>query len=160
MTAADVTSRIEPLLREAGLWRDEFGGGRREWLHQVIELFKPRAKKMAEFVERARFFLTDEIVYDPAAAKKHLSSAGLVDKVRALRAAFAACEPFDQATTEAVLRKTAEENGIGAGALIHAARVAMTGSAASPGIFDVFVLLGRDRVLARLDQLERVLTAA
>ena len=44
----------------------------------------------------------------------------------------------------------ADERGIKAGALIHATRVAVTGQAVSPGLFDVLALVGRDRVLKRL----------
>jgi glutamyl-tRNA synthetase len=52
---------------------------------------------------------------------------------------------------EASLRQLAEQRGIGAGKLCQPLRVALTGSAASPGIFDVLVLLGRERSLARID---------
>jgi glutamyl-tRNA synthetase len=45
----------------------------------------------------------------------------------------------------------AERRGIGAGKLFQPLRVALTGSAVSPGIFDVLTLLGRERALARID---------
>ena len=48
------------------------------------------------------------------------------------------------------VRATAETRGIKAGVLIHATRVAVTGRAVSPGIFDVLELIGRERVLNRL----------
>ena len=46
-----------------------------------------------------------------------------------------------------------------AGALIHATRVAVTGRAVSPGLFEVLALLGRDRVVERLAALERHLAS-
>jgi glutamyl/glutaminyl-tRNA synthetase len=49
-----------------------------------------------------------------------------------------------------VLRGIADARGIKAAALIHATRVAVTGRAASPGLFEVLDLLGRDLVAARL----------
>jgi glutamyl-tRNA synthetase len=61
--------------------------------------------------------------------------------------------PFDEQHVEAVVRRTAEQQDIKAAPLIHATRVAVTGRTASPGIFEVLVLLGRDRTLARLDRL-------
>ncbi|PYR69648.1 MAG: hypothetical protein DMF88_05245 [Acidobacteria bacterium] len=54
---------------------------------------------------------------------------------------------------EAAVRRTAEQQDIKAAPLIHATRVAVTGRTASPGIFEVLVLLGRERTLARLAQL-------
>jgi glutamyl-tRNA synthetase len=57
------------------------------------------------------------------------------------------------------VRRTAEQQDIKAAPLIHATRVAVTGRTTSPGIFEVLVLLGRDRTLARLDQLASFLSA-
>jgi glutamyl-tRNA synthetase len=67
--------------------------------------------------------------------------------------------PFDEPHVEAAVRRTAEQQDIKAAVLIHATRVAMTGRTASPGIFEVLVLLGRERALARLDQLASFLSA-
>ena len=53
---------------------------------------------------------------------------------------------FDPASIEAALRATAEARGVKAATLIHAVRVAVTGKAVSPGLFEVLALLGRDRV--------------
>jgi glutamyl-tRNA synthetase len=61
--------------------------------------------------------------------------------------------PFDEPHVEAAVRGSAAERGIKAGVLIHAARVAVTGRTTSPGLFEVLVLLGRDRVVQRLDGL-------
>jgi glutamyl-tRNA synthetase len=61
--------------------------------------------------------------------------------------------PFDEQHVEAAVRRTAEQQDIKAAPLIHATRVAVTGRTASPGIFEVLVLLGRDRTVARLEQL-------
>jgi glutamyl-tRNA synthetase len=52
---------------------------------------------------------------------------------------------------EESLRAVAERRGVGAGKLFQPLRVALVGSAASPGIFDVLELLGRERSLRRLD---------
>jgi glutamyl/glutaminyl-tRNA synthetase len=51
---------------------------------------------------------------------------------------------------EAAVRGLAEAEGVSAGRIIHPLRVALTGTAASPGIFDISVLLGRDEVLRRI----------
>jgi glutamyl-tRNA synthetase len=47
-----------------------------------------------------------------------------------------------------------------AGRVFQPLRVALTGLAASPGIFDVLLTLGRDRALARIDDAEEYLRAA
>jgi glutamyl-tRNA synthetase len=63
---------------------------------------------------------------------------------------LATVDPFDAASIEASLRALAAERGIKAASLIHATRVAVTGQTVSPGIFDVIVVAGRERVIRRL----------
>ena len=46
------------------------------------------------------------------------------------------------------------------GKLIHPTRLAVTGQGASPGLFEVLELLGRERTLARLDRLQEHLLQA
>jgi len=152
MSAEDLARRIEPFLREAGLWRDAYAGGDgRESLRQLIEMLRPRAKRLTEFVEKGRFFLADDVVFDQDAVQKHLATPDAPAHLAAVRALCASAEPFTAAVLDAGLRALAAERGIKAAALIHPTRVAVTGQAASPGIFEVLALLGRARVLARLD---------
>jgi glutamyl-tRNA synthetase len=159
MPAREIAARIEPLLREAGLWRNEYAGPLAGWLDQVIDLLKPRARKLEDFVARGKPFFVDRVEYDPAAVKKHLSAEHLAARMRALRDALASTDPFDAAGSEATLRRVASEQGTGAGPLIHATRVGVTGAAVSPGLFEVLALLGRERTVARLDDLVQFLAA-
>jgi glutamyl-tRNA synthetase len=68
----------------------------------------------------------------------------------ALDEALAALPRFDTVATEAALRALAEARGVKTATLIHAVRVALTGRTASPGLFEVMVLLGRERTHSRL----------
>ena len=154
MPAGEVIRRIAPMLRSAGLWQEAYEGAAAEWLCRVVELLKPRARKLADFVEHGRFFLADAIEYNADAARKHLTAPGLADHVRALAGALSAVDPFEAAPIEAALRQVAAARGVKAAPLIHATRVAVTGQAVSPGLFDVVAVLGRDRTLARLGALE------
>ena len=70
MDTAELARRVEPFLREAGLWDDAYAGERAAWFHAVLDLFKPRAKRLPEFVERGRPFFADVTEYDAAAQKK------------------------------------------------------------------------------------------
>jgi glutamyl-tRNA synthetase len=117
----------------------------------VIALLRPRAKRVTDFVEKGRPFYVDDVVFDPEAVKKHLSAPEPLTLLAGVRHTIAACEPCAAAALEAALRALAEARGVKAGALIHPTRVALTGQTASPGIFEVIELLGRDRVLARID---------
>jgi glutamyl-tRNA synthetase len=99
------------------------------------------------------------VEYEPAAVAKHVSGADLPGHVAALAAALRDAEPFDESAIERVLRAVADARGIKAGVLIHAARVAATGKAVSPGLFEVLALLGKETSIARLRELEAFLRA-
>jgi glutamyl-tRNA synthetase len=126
---------------------------------RLIELLRPRAKRLTDFVEQARPLLNESVSYEPEAVDKHLSSPDLASHLAALVDALAAAHPFDEAQVEAAVRGTAAARGVKAGALIHATRVAVTGRTQSPGLFEVLAWLGRDRVHARLAQLLEFLAA-
>jgi glutamyl-tRNA synthetase len=144
--------RIEPRLREAGLWREEFGtDAGQAWLGRLVELLRPRAKRLTDFIEKGRPFLVDQVEYDAQAVKKHLSSADARAHLGAVRETCATAGEFTAAALEPAVRELATARGVKAGVLIHPTRVAIVGRAESPGIFEVLELLGRERVLARID---------
>jgi glutamyl-tRNA synthetase len=158
MSGDEVTKRLEPVLREQGVWDDGFRDGRRAWLHQVIEVLKPRAKKIADLAAQGRYFFVDPTTYEEAAVAKHLAAPGLAGHLASWRERLAAVEPFEPAAIETALRASAEAQGIKAAALIHATRIALTGQGVSPSLFDVAALVGRERSAARLARLEEFLT--
>jgi glutamyl-tRNA synthetase len=152
LPSEELAVRLEPLLRDSGLWRDEFARDERGWLLRLIDLLKPRAKRLGQIMDDGLFFLSDAIEYDESAVAKHLRVAGAREHLVALRSAFASVDPFEQSALETTLRSTAEARGVTPAALIHATRVAVTGRSVSPGLFEVLELLGRERTMARLDR--------
>ena len=150
MPASEILDRLERDLDDAGLLKAATADRARTG--RAIDLVKPRARKLADIVPQLRPFLSERVERDPAAVTKYLSDAALVPHLQAWRERAAAVTPFDAATLEAALRDLATARGIKAGSLIHATRVAVTGQAVSPGLFEVLELVGRDRVVARLDE--------
>jgi glutamyl-tRNA synthetase len=146
----ELARRIKPLFEAAGMWRDEYLEERHAWFFAVLELLKPRAKRLADFAVHGRFFFVNPVEFDQAAVDKHLRLPGMAAHLTALEAAFGELPTFDPGSTEQVLRATAESRAVKAASLIHAVRVAVTGKTVSPGLFDVLALVGRATVLARL----------
>lgn len=124
-------------------------------LRPIIELHKMRARTLRELADQmAIYFIDDDaITYDPETVKKHVKGDDLAARLTSLHDTLASTEPFDVATSEAALRKLAEGLGVSAAKLIHPLRLALTGKGASPPIFDVAVLLGKERSLSRLQRL-------
>jgi glutamyl-tRNA synthetase len=159
LSSDELIARVRPELEAAGLWDDVLAGGRREWFERVLRLLVPRAKRLGDFAPQLAPFLGSVDGYDPAAVEKHLKAPGLAHHVRAIAEAYRTLEPFDEAATEAALRSVAVAAGLKFGALVHAARIAVTGRAVSPGLFETLVLIGRDRVVARLEALAGFLSS-
>ncbi|MEQ9569896.1 MAG: hypothetical protein RLN75_06870, partial [Longimicrobiales bacterium] len=90
---------------------------------------------------------------DPEAAAKHWMKdpEATANRLEAVLDALQA-GPWDEGSLEERLRARAEELGVGAGKVIHPLRLAVTGRGRSPGIFDVLVVLGEQRVRARVER--------
>jgi len=137
--ASDVATA--PLLSDASAYR------------VLVELLRPRAKRLTDFVDQARPLLADTVEYESAAIEKHVSSADIVSHLEALADALRTTNPFDAVHVEGAVRGTAERRSIKAGPLIHATRVALTGRTTSPGLFELITLLGREVSVARIERL-------
>jgi len=118
-------------------------------LVRVVALLKERAKTLVELAEQARIFVTDDVRYDAAAVAKVLNPEGL-GIVGKLAEALAAASAWEVPAIEAVFRELGDQLGQKLGKIAQPARVALTGSTASPGIFEVCEVLGRERTIARL----------
>ena len=142
--------RLAPIFEAAQLWDPGYLVERHAWFFAVLELLKPRARRLEDFLTQGRFFFSDVLDYDITAAQKHLLTDGMAGHLRAIEAALSELPSFDATSTEAAVRAVAEAREVKAATLIHAIRVAVTGKAVSPGLFEVLALVGRARTRARL----------
>jgi len=124
----------------------------------LVDLLKVRARTVEDLVAQAEPYLAEDLVYDPGAVKKQWAKdpADTARRLDLLGNRLAGVE-WDHTSLEEASRGLAEELGVGAGKLFQPLRLALTGSSASPGIFDVLVLLGRDRSLGRIKKAVNIL---
>jgi glutamyl-tRNA synthetase len=146
----DLAMRLKPLLAAAGLWDEAYLTSKHAWLFAVLELLRPRARRLSDFVDQGRFFFTATVDYDRAAVEKYLAADGIGEHLGAVETTLAEIAEFDPVSIEAAVRALAGARGVKAATLIHGIRVAITGKAVSPGLFEVVALVGRDRSRARL----------
>ena len=118
----------------------------------ILNLLRPRCKRLTDFHEQLKPFFEDPKTYDADGVKKHLSAAATVDHLRALRDVYERAE-WTAESLEKDLRQLADSRTLKPATLIHSTRLAMTGRMVSPGLFEMLVVLGRDTVLRRLDRL-------
>ncbi len=152
MSSAELEPRVTPAIVAAGLaTRDELAA-RRDWYLSLLDQLKVRARTIDDIVRQAAPYLRDTVDYDPdAVAKQWKDAVATADVLRQTREALAALPAWNADAMEPALRTLAESRGVAAGKIFQPLRVALTGLSVSPGIFDVLVLLGRERSLARLD---------
>ncbi len=154
--AETLEAAVREQLQKAGLWQPDLEKDARRWFLSVIDLLKTRVQNLPDFTVYGRAFFTDDFSYDEAAAAKYLKPEQWPILKRALtelRDRYEQLPDFTLETTEDVLREVATQYELKAGQFIGAVRVACTGRAQAPGIFDVLVALGQKRVLVRLDRL-------
>lgn len=125
--------------------------GSPEALEPVLAIVKPKVKHLSDVPDWIGYFFTEDYAYDPAAVDKALKKPGALERLAQLRAHYAAVADWTHPTLEAELKKLAESLGVKNGEFIHPARVAVSGRTVGPGLYEMLEVLGRDRVLARLD---------
>jgi glutamyl-tRNA synthetase len=128
------------------------------WYHTLLELLRVRSRTVSDIVRQAAPYFGDSVELDPDAVAKQWKDPATSELLTEAGAALTATADWSASPLEEALRRVAERRGVGAGKLFQPLRVALTGSAVSPGIFDVLLLLGRDRSLARIDAARKQLT--
>jgi glutamyl-tRNA synthetase len=119
------------------------------WLEKLVGVLRERSRTLLEMAEGVAPFLSDSVTMDTEASRKFLTEA-IRGPVSRLVSFIEQCPSFDHADLEQGFKAVLAETGLAMGKLAQPIRVALTGRTVSPGIFDVMVLLGRERTLARL----------
>jgi glutamyl-tRNA synthetase len=145
---AQVAQALVPLLEAAGL-KDEVQAVSAGWLAQLVVLVKERAKTLVEMVDWVKPYFGQAVTIDEEAAKKFLTPA-IAPILGKLLTRFEAFPTFSKQEWEEAFKQLVEEEGMKMGLLAQPVRVALTGRTASPGLFEVIEVLGRDRTLFRL----------
>lgn len=143
-----IAQELVPLLEGAGL-KDEIRAASADWLTQLVVLVRERAKTLTDMVMWVTPYFGQTVSYDEESVKKFLTPA-MAPILSKLLARFEAFPDFSKQEWEESFKKLVEEEGMKMGQLAQPVRVALTGRAASPGLFEVMDVLGRERTLLRL----------
>jgi glutamyl-tRNA synthetase len=135
---------VIPFLRDRGVEPDP---GRQ--LQKAIGTLQPRSKTLEDMAEQALFYYLEKIPYEGKAEAKFLKPAAL-PALTALLEQLEATTDFSETGLEKVFKAVMEETGVKLGKIAQPVRVALTGRTASPGIFEVVSILGKQRVTARI----------
>jgi glutamyl-tRNA synthetase len=141
---------VEAELKQAGLWKDAWAGPERPWFAHAVDLLRPRTRFLGDFTTWSRAFFTDDFDYDAEAKSKFWKDERVPGLLGKVADALAALPDWNHDACDAALRSVAAAEGVKAGLLINATRVAIVGRAVAPPLFETMVVLGKDRVISRL----------
>ncbi len=147
-----IVDLVVAALTEAGLLDGQVSPEQRAYVARVVSIMGERLRLPRDILTYGDFFFVSEVVFDPAAVQKYLSAPTTAPLLRRLREALAALDGFDRDQIEQAVRGVAAEMALDSRAVIHPLRVALTGKTVGPGLFELMEVLGKERVLARLDR--------
>ncbi len=148
-TPEELVDALEAALIKEGILPEEHGKSKDD-LIKIIPSLQQRAKTMVEMAHGAEFYLQDAVTFDEKAKTKFLTPEVKPLFEKLVAGLEGMNEPLDHDAVEALFKQTVEGAGLKLGKLAQPVRVALTGKTASPGIFDVVLLLGKARTIERL----------
>ena len=142
----DLVKHLSPFLEKRGCKVND-----QVSMEQIIETLNTRSKTLEDMADGAMFYFAKDLVYDAKAAKKFLKSSSL-EPLKLLFENLCAINSFTKKRLEDAFKKVMETTGLKLGKIAQPVRVALTGQTASPGIFEILEVLGKDASIYRLEK--------
>ncbi len=120
-----------------------------EWLSKAVNTLKERVKTLAELANSLKCYILEYVEINPKAEEKFLTPEN-IKYLSELKELLAELSDFTAAEIEKIFHTYAEKHRLKLGSIAQPVRVAITGSTASPGLFEVLEIVGKDRALKRL----------
>jgi glutamyl-tRNA synthetase len=137
----------EPFIRKAGISiTDE------TYLLKVLKIVKEKIKLFRDVPDWIGYFFTEDFPLEPDAVEKTLNQPSALENLTHLRSKFAGVEEWTAAGLESALKQAAAKIGCTTGALVHPARVAVSGRSIGPSLYHMLEIMGKQRVLQRIDR--------
>ncbi len=122
-----------------------------EYVRPALQTCKGKINTFDQLPAYCGFYFTDNFDYNPEGVAKHFTAENR-PQLQAVRDAFSALEKFDATEIEATLKTTAANLGVKIGAIVHPTRLAVTGGNVGPSLYHLLEVLGKEKVLTRIDR--------
>ena len=142
-------ANAKPMLLEAKLIHSETD---QKYLRAVLELCQEKVRNFEDLPAYMYYFFSDNFSYNEKLLRKMSRKGDPTKRITELAPELKKLTSLEQSAIEPLFNRLAEENGVYPGEYIQAIRMAVSGSNAGPGIFPLMVVLGRDRILARIQR--------
>ncbi len=148
-------ARAKAYFEQQGTFAD--GWPEESYLREIVALSQPKLKAIEELPAYTRYFFTEDYPMDEKARTKVLAKGEPKARLQELRDGLAHADFLSDATIEEAIKSVATAHGLAFGDYQSVARLAVTGVNAGPSLTSIFRVLGRERVLARLERFLRTL---
>ncbi|HZE97139.1 MAG TPA: glutamate--tRNA ligase [Planctomycetota bacterium] len=149
--------RLVELCRPYLAGKYDLGKVEAETLKEAVRQQQERLKRLDEIVPLTKFVFLPAVEYDEKAVAKWLKADGGKAILEELRAGLAPRERFEKEPVENLLKAVAEKRGVKLGKVAQPLRVALTGSDQSPPMHETLAILGKERVISRIDSTLKML---
>ena len=144
--------RVTAMLVASGLTTAAALASRHAWYLRLLDLLRVRARTIADIVRQSTPYFRDVIEYDEGAVDKlWKDGAATRELLRTVRDALSGVPAWSEAEMGHAMTGLANARSMKIGQVLQPLRVALTGLEASPGMYDVLLVLGREKSLARID---------
>jgi len=135
-------------LTSSGVKLDRF---QENYVRAALQTCKGKINTFDELPAYCGSYFIDDLHYDPNGVAKHFTAENK-PRLKAVRDALSALEKFDADNIETTLKNTAAKLGVKVGAIVHPTRLAVTGSNVGPSLYHLLEVLGKEKVVARIDR--------
>jgi glutamyl-tRNA synthetase len=149
---------LDDLLNETLFWLNNYGKNHlfnnvdEDYISQVLALSKTRLRTISDLFTDFKYYFQHPTDYDEKGVIKYFGLPDLADKFSALYSDFESLSDFKAGNLENLLRSRCDCWKISAADMIHPLRLALTGLTVSPGLFELMEVLGKERVLYRINK--------
>jgi glutamyl-tRNA synthetase len=135
-------------LKSSGVKIDNYP---RDYVRAALQTCKGKINTFDELPAYCGFYFTDDFDYNPEGVAKHFTPENK-PRVQTVRDAFDKMDNFTADEIERTMKSTAANIGVKVGAIVHPTRLTVTGSNAGPSLYHLLEVLGREKVLERIDR--------
>jgi glutamyl-tRNA synthetase len=135
-------------LKSSGVKLDEFP---EKYVRAALQTCKGKINTFDELPAYCGFYFTEDFDYIPQGVAKYFTAENK-SRLKTVREALSALDRFDAPEIEAALKSTASKLGVKVGVIVHPTRLAVTGSNVGPSLYHLLEILGKEKVVARIDR--------
>ena len=140
-----------PYLIKEGLISPQEAEEKREWLELMTAIVQDSLVKVSDITDRVRIFFNDRFEPESQEALQTLKAQGTAEMLKRLKSAIEGARQVDQEFCSGIFKALQKETGIKGKHLYMPIRVAVTGQCHGPELVKIFSLLGKERLIDRID---------